>query len=44
MRAPDLVHIAAAIELGAKSLYTFDQKQHTAAQSAGLKVTQIPKP
>jgi len=44
VRAADLLHIAAAIELGAKSLYTFDQKQHKSAQAAGLKVNQLPKP
>jgi len=43
-RAADLLHIAAAIELGAKSLYTFDQKQHKAAQAAGLKVNPLPQP
>ena len=43
VRAADLLHIAAAIELGAKSLYTFDQRQHAAAQSAGLKVNQLPQ-
>lgn len=44
VRAADLLHIAAAIELGAKSLYTFDQKQHKAAQAAGLKVNPLPQP
>jgi predicted nucleic acid-binding protein len=44
VRAADLLHIAAAIELGAKFLYTFDQKQHRSAQAAGLKVNQLPKP
>jgi predicted nucleic acid-binding protein len=43
VRSADLLHIAAAIELGAKSLYTFDQKQHSAAQAAGLKVNRLPK-
>ena len=43
VRAADLLHIAAAIELGAKSLYTFDQKQHKSAQAAGLKVNQLPQ-
>jgi predicted nucleic acid-binding protein len=42
-RAADLLHIAAAIELGAKSLYTLDQRQHKAAQAAGLKVNPLPK-
>jgi len=44
VRAADLLHIAAAIELGAKSLYTLDQRQHKAAHAAGLKVNQLPKP
>jgi predicted nucleic acid-binding protein len=44
VRAANLLHIAAAIELGAKSLYTFDQRQHRSAQAAGLKVNQLPKP
>jgi predicted nucleic acid-binding protein len=42
VRAADLLHIAAALELGAKSLYTFDQKQHQAAQAVGLTVNQLP--
>ena len=44
VRAADLLHIAAAIELGAKSLYTFDQRQHKAAQAVGLKVNPLPQP
>jgi predicted nucleic acid-binding protein len=36
VRAADLLHIAAALELGASTLYTFDQKQKRAAQAAGL--------
>jgi predicted nucleic acid-binding protein len=44
VRAADLLHIAAAFELGAKRLYTFDRKQHTAAQAAGLPVNQLPMP
>jgi predicted nucleic acid-binding protein len=42
VRAADLLHIAAALELGAKSLYTFDQRQHQAAQAAGLTVNKMP--
>ena len=38
VRAADVLHAAAAIELGASALYTFDQRQHRAAQAAGLKV------
>jgi predicted nucleic acid-binding protein len=41
VRATDLLHVAAAIELGAKSLYTFDRKQHSAAQGAGLDVNRL---
>lgn len=44
VRAADLLHIAAALELGAKTLYTFDQRQHQAAQSAGLTVNPLPNP
>jgi predicted nucleic acid-binding protein len=44
VRAADLLHLAAAFEIGAKSLYTFDQKQHAAARAAGLAVNQLPKP
>ncbi len=42
IRAADLLHVAAAIELGAKSLYTFDRKQHQTARAAGLKVNPLP--
>lgn len=44
VRAADLLHIAAALELGAKTVYTLDQKQHKAAQAVGLMVNQLPKP
>jgi predicted nucleic acid-binding protein len=44
VRATDLLHIAAAFELRAESLYTLDQKQHKAAQAAGLSVNQLPNP
>jgi predicted nucleic acid-binding protein len=42
IRAADLLHIATALELGAESLYTFDQRQHSAAQAAGLAVNRLP--
>lgn len=42
VRAVDLLHVAAALELGASALYTFDQKQHRTAQAAGLKVNHLP--
>lgn len=44
VRAADLLHIAAAIELGAKSFYTLDERRHKAAHAAGLKVNPLPKP
>jgi len=43
VRAADLLHIAAALELGAKTIYTLDQKQHKAAQAVGLAVNQLPR-
>jgi predicted nucleic acid-binding protein len=43
VRAADLLHIAAALELGARTIYTFDQKQHAAAQAVGLTVNQLPR-
>ncbi len=42
VRAVDLLHVAAALELGASALYTFDQKQHRTAHSAGLEVNHLP--
>lgn len=44
VRAADLLHVAIALELGAKALYTLDIRQHTAAQAAGLKVNALPGP
>jgi predicted nucleic acid-binding protein len=44
VRSADLLHIAAALELGATSLYTFDRKQHQAALAAGLPVNPLPRP
>lgn len=41
VRSSDLLHVAAAIELGAGTLYTFDQKQHKTAVAAGLKVNAL---
>jgi predicted nucleic acid-binding protein len=37
-RAADLLHVAAALELGADYLYSFDRKQRTLAQAVRLKV------
>lgn len=42
VRSADLLHVAAAFELGADSMYTFDLKQHKTAQAAGLKVNPLP--
>jgi predicted nucleic acid-binding protein len=42
VRTADLLHIAAAFELSAKSLYTFDVRQHSAAKAAGLSVNLLP--
>lgn len=41
VRAADVLHLAAAIELGASALYTFDHRQHRAASAAGLKVNPL---
>jgi len=37
-RAADLLHVAAALELGAASLYSFDQQQRKLAQAMQLKL------
>jgi predicted nucleic acid-binding protein len=37
-RTADLLHVAAALELGADYLYSFDQKQRKLAQTVGLKL------
>lgn len=42
VRTGDLLHVAAAIELGADTLYTFDRKQHQTALAAGLTVNSLP--
>lgn len=41
VRSADLLHVAAAIEVRANALYTFDQRQHKAASAAGLKVNPL---
>jgi predicted nucleic acid-binding protein len=41
VRSADLLHVAAALELGAGSLYTFDAKQHKTARAAGLAVNAL---
>ncbi len=42
VRSADLLHVAAAIEIGASALYTFDTKQNAAARAAGLVVNPLP--
>jgi predicted nucleic acid-binding protein len=42
VRAADLLHVAAALELGAGTFYTFDQKQRQAAQAVGIAVNPLP--
>lgn len=44
VRATDLLHVAAALELAAKSFFTFDHRQHQAAQAVGLTVNPLPTP
>jgi uncharacterized protein len=41
VRAADLLHVAAAMELDASALYTFDRKQHRTARAAGLNVNRL---
>ena len=36
VRSADLLHVAAALELGSNSLFSFDHKQRLAAHHAGL--------
>ncbi len=38
VRALDLLHVAAALSLGAKTFLTFDERQLALAQAAGLRV------
>ena len=40
-RPIDLLHVAAALELGARSFFTFDRKQHKTADAAGLAVNPL---
>jgi len=42
VRAADLLHVAAALELRADAFYTFDLKQHRTAKAAGLTVNPLP--
>lgn len=41
-RTADLLHVAAAVELGAVSLFSFDLRQRKTAQAAGLKLNRWP--
>lgn len=41
MRAFDILHVAAAVTLGAKAFYTFDVRQKALAKKAGLKVLPV---
>lgn len=41
IRPVDLLHVATAIELGASTFLTFDPKQRSAAQAAGLRVNSL---
>lgn len=40
-RTADLLHVAAALELGAEGFFSFDQKQGKAAQAEGLTVNLV---
>lgn len=42
VRAADLLHVAAAMEIGTSAFYTFDEKQYKTAQAAGLAVNPLP--
>ena len=41
-RSADLLHVAAAIELGAASFFSFDLRQRDVAQDAGLTLNPMP--
>lgn len=41
-RTADLLHVAAAVELGATGFFTFDLQQRKMAQAAGLKLNRWP--
>jgi len=41
-RTADLLHVAAALELGAARFFSFDRNQRKAAEAAGLKVNAMP--
>lgn len=41
-RAADVLHVAAAVELGADGFFTFDQQQRQMAEAAGLAIIRQP--
>ncbi len=41
IRTVDLLHVAAALELGAQKLYSFDLRQREVARAAGLKLNPL---
>jgi predicted nucleic acid-binding protein len=41
-RSADIIHIAAALELGATSFFSFDQQQRKMAEDTGLKLNPWP--
>jgi hypothetical protein len=43
-RSLDVLHVAAALELGRREFVTFDQRQRQLAHVVGLKVTTPPRP
>lgn len=43
-RSADLLHVAAALELGADYIYSFDQHQRKLAQTVRLKLNQSARP
>ncbi len=42
VRAADILHVAAALELGAVRLFSFDLRQREAAKAVGLKMNPLP--
>lgn len=42
VRSADLLHVAAALELDAARLFSFDLRQREAAKAAGLKMNPLP--
>lgn len=41
VRTLDILHVAEALNCGANSLWTFDQRQHRLAEAVGLKVNRL---